>query len=183
MANDKVYKYYTELPGWAKGVVIIGGLGIAYIVGTTIYKKVVSLPALIDQKNKLDELNKDLDKKKQEGQAPSFSQTQYNNWADAIVAGFTPCETPGVPVPTILGKNWVLRTGPRRVYDILAQLKNDADFLSLQKAYGIRSIQRGWWCPNKNNMNLNTIVTDMTIATEKDLLNQVLAKKGISYRF
>ena len=42
MANDKVYKYYTELPGWAKGVVIIGGLGIAYIVGTTIYKKVVT---------------------------------------------------------------------------------------------------------------------------------------------
>ena len=67
--------------------------------------------------------------------------------------------------------------------ELQTQLKNDADFLSLQKAYGIRSIQRGWWCPNKNNMNLNTIVTDMTIATEKDLLNQVLAKKGITYRF
>lgn len=40
MENKGVYKFYTELPAWAKGAVavaIIGGIG---LIGFMVYKKV-----------------------------------------------------------------------------------------------------------------------------------------------
>ena len=37
MANDKLYNYYKDLPPWAKGVVVVGGLGMVYIIGSKIY--------------------------------------------------------------------------------------------------------------------------------------------------
>ena len=37
MKTDNVYKYYKDLPPWAKGVVVVGSLGLAYIIGSKIY--------------------------------------------------------------------------------------------------------------------------------------------------
>jgi LysM repeat protein len=39
MKKDNLYKYYTELPQWAKGVVVVGGVGIIGLLGYKLYKK------------------------------------------------------------------------------------------------------------------------------------------------
>ena len=39
MKKDNLYKYYTELPQWAKGVVVVGGVGVVGLLGLRIYKK------------------------------------------------------------------------------------------------------------------------------------------------
>ena len=102
MAN-KVYEYYEGLPSWARGVVIVGGLVVVYIVGYTIYKKIQTLASSADTQNKLNQINDDLNSKLKQGQQPTFSSTQYNNFADEITAAFTGCDwsSPIIPVPTL----------------------------------------------------------------------------------
>jgi lipid-binding SYLF domain-containing protein len=38
MAENKAVEVFKELPSWAKGVVVIGVLGIGYIIYNRIYK-------------------------------------------------------------------------------------------------------------------------------------------------
>jgi hypothetical protein len=49
MADNKIFKVYQELPQWAKGVVVVGGLVVTYIVGSTVYKKVKSSQLFINE--------------------------------------------------------------------------------------------------------------------------------------
>jgi DMSO reductase anchor subunit len=52
MAN-KVYDYYKDLPSWAKGVTVVGGLVIAYIIGNRIYKGIKASTEFRGQKETL----------------------------------------------------------------------------------------------------------------------------------
>jgi outer membrane murein-binding lipoprotein Lpp len=182
MANDKVYKYYTELPGWAKGVVIIGVLGVTYIVGSTIYKRIQRISSDAEEKSKLDQIQKELNSKKNSGQSATFTDIQFNNFADAAQNAFTNCRLPIVPCPTSLGI--VCQSNSfREFYPIIKQLKNDVDFLQLQKSFGVRTITKSWACGGNIRMNLPTLVKDQLNSYEIKTINSAMSEKGITYSF
>ena len=43
-AYEKTLEYYKELPSWAKGAVVVGGLLIVYIVGNKVYSALKPRP-------------------------------------------------------------------------------------------------------------------------------------------
>jgi hypothetical protein len=186
MADNKIFKIYQELPQWAKGVVVVGGLVVTYIVGNTVYKKIKSFQDSADAQNKLNQLQEDLDRKLKQGQQPSFSSTQYNNFADSIQGLFEGCDysSPLVPVPT----TWLLNVGwsnsGASLFNILYQFNNDVDFLALQKAFGTRTISKGWYCGGDyTNTTLTQAVNKQLNTQEIGAINKLLTQKGITYRF
>jgi hypothetical protein len=186
MADSKVFKVYQELPQWAKGVVVVGGLVVTYIVGNTIYKRIKAFSDSADAQNKLRQLEDDLDKKLKQGQQPTFSSTQYNNFADSIQTEFEGCDytTPFIPVPT----TWILYIGwsnsGASLFNILYQFNNDVDFLALQKAFATRTISKGWYCGGDyTNVTLSQAVNKQLNSQEIAAVNKLLTQKGITYRF
>jgi hypothetical protein len=186
MADSKVFKVYQELPQWAKGVVVVGGLVVTYIVGNTIYKRIKAFSDSADAQNKLRQLEDDLDKKLKQGQQPTFSSTQYNNFADSIQTLFEGCDytTPIIPVPT----SWILNIGwsnsGASLFNILYQFNNDVDFLALQKAFATRTISKGWYCGGDyTNVTLSQAVNKQLNSQEIAAVNKLLTQKGITYRF
>ena len=63
MAENKIFRVYEELPQWAKGVVVVGGLAVTFIVGNTIYKRINAFSDSADAQNKLRQLEDDLNNK------------------------------------------------------------------------------------------------------------------------
>jgi len=120
---DNLYKYYKDLPGVAKAAVLIGGGVILYMVGKPIYLKLfpsdAQKKAILDNKAAEADLNQAL----KSGAKASYPDSQYSAWASKLADTFSGCD--------------VLLLAGQPVRDILNQLKNDVDFLKLQKAYGI----------------------------------------------
>ena len=50
MKDSKVYQYYTELPQWAKGAVVVGAGLVLFLVGKRVYRAV--FPSDEERKNK-----------------------------------------------------------------------------------------------------------------------------------
>ena len=86
----KVYQYYKDLPPWAKGVVVVGGAVVVYLVGSRVYravfpteaqkKKIVRKPKL---KLKVDEIKSDFGFEEtvvgQDGKARLFDDEYKDN--------------------------------------------------------------------------------------------------------
>ena len=118
----KVYQYYKELPSWAKGVVIVGGVGLVFVVGRPIYAKL--FPSA-DAKNAaaiLDDASLDIAKFTRAGLKPSYPDAQYTQLADTIYNAQR----------TSIGFD------SGRIKDSLMAMKNNLDVAKLAKAYGVR---------------------------------------------
>jgi hypothetical protein len=182
MEQNKAMKIYEELPPWARGVVIVGLLGITYIVGNTIYKKAQQISSDAEEQSKLDLIQKELDSKKSSGQIPSFTDIQFNNFADAAQNAFTNCRLPIIPCSTSLGVACQSNSF-REFYPIIKELKSNVDFLQLQKSFGVRTITKSWACGGNIRMNLPTLVKDQLNSYEIKTINSTLSDKGIIYTF
>jgi hypothetical protein len=61
MKTDNIYKYYKDLPQWAKGVVVVGTLGAIYIIGSKIYSALQPKPReIVNIENDIDKLKNKL---------------------------------------------------------------------------------------------------------------------------
>lgn len=182
MAENKLFKVYEELPGWAKGVVVIGGMAIAYAVGSTIYNRIKRISDDADQQDKLNKVQEELNKQNQQGVKATYTDVQFNNFADAAQNAFTNCRVPVIPCSTSLG---VLcqSNSYREFYPIIEQLKNDADFLQLQKTFGVRTISKQFYCGGDIRMNLPTLVKDHLNKYEIATINSTMKANGINYTF
>jgi len=168
MAN-KVYDYYKDLPSWAKGVTIVGGLAIAYIIGNRIYKGIKASSEYKGQKETLNQQEAEIKNLQQTGMRLSYPPSQYKAWADAIASAFAGCD----PLGNSLGA----------IAEPINKMKNNLDFLKLQTSFAIREYdQCGWGTGNFKN-NLQSAVNDELTQKEINFLNKVLRDKGITYQF
>jgi hypothetical protein len=117
MANGKLYNYYTELPPWAKGVVVVGGLGIAYLIGSKIY--VALKPKPQDIKNVENDITR-LGAKMQ----PSYGDATYDQYANTIYNA----------------QRTSASNDSGAIVDVALLMKNDLDVAKLVKAYGTRQV-------------------------------------------
>jgi len=115
MANDKLYNYYKDLPPWAKGVVVVGGLGMVYIVGSKIYAALKPKPQdIVNVQNDIVKLETKMQ--------PSYGDASYDQYANTIYNAQR----------TSAGND------SGAILDVAKLMKNDLDVAKLVKAYGTR---------------------------------------------
>jgi hypothetical protein len=183
MAN-KAYQYYTELPSWAKGIVVVGTLGVVYFLGRSILNKIQANAEVQKQMQTITSQKDEIKNLQDSGAKPSFADSQYKSWADGIVSQFKGCDiVPKVPlVPAnFLGfiTNW---SGSGAYFvNIIDKFKNNLDFLKLSEAYGVRSYPDCGW--GDVNGTLAQAVANELDDNEIKAINKSLSKKGITYSF
>jgi hypothetical protein len=168
------YKYYTELPPWAKGVVIVGAGLVVYMVGSKLYRKIIPTQTTKDAKNELNVIDVEIKNNAKNGIKASYPDSQYVAWVRNIVDAISGCDYSAILI-------WSF--GFQKVYDIFDKLKNDTDYLLLQKTFGIRTISKGVLCGgNYENVSFSQAMSKQFNNVEINLLNTRLKSKGISYR-
>lgn len=74
-------------------------------------------------------------------------------------------------------------TDEQAIYNVFWKLYNDADYLAVKNAYGIREVSSGTWNPEANfKGTLIGALTSELSAEEKKKINDILRKKKIKYR-
>ena len=168
----KVYQYYKDLPPWAKGVVVVGGALVVYLVGSRVYRAV--FPTETQRKNR--ELEKNIDseisKLQGNGKKASFSDSNYNTFANTIYNSM----------------RFAVGDDYSTVESTLKRMKNDLDVAKLVKAFGVKQ-DYFFGLPTGDKMDLFTYI-------QKELgneyggltnyrvkrINEDWSKKGISYQ-
>jgi hypothetical protein len=175
MAEKGLMKVYTELPSWAKGVVVVGGLTVAYLAVTSILKSIKSKKIEAESKAEISQANTELNTQIQSGNGPSIARSQAEVIANAIVSAANDCGT-----------------DQKSIYAQFDKVKNQADILLLVDVFGLRKKVR---CPFSDDpresffssdtppMSLSAMINSELDATEIATLNNKLASKGITYKF
>ena len=168
----KVYQYYKDLPPWAKGVVVVGGAVVVYLVGSRVYRAV--FPTDAQRKNR--ELEKNIDseisKMQGNGKKASFSDSNYNTFANTIYNSM----------------RFAIGDDYGTVESTLKRMKNDLDVAKLIKAFGLKQ-DFFFGLPAGDKMDLFTFVQKelgneyggLTNYSVKRI-NEYWSKKGILYQ-
>lgn len=163
-----VYKYYKELPPWAKGAVIVGGITVTFLTGRATWRKVKSML----EKGKLmkegKEAGQELINLQKQGINPTISDAQVEGFANTLQTAFSGCGT-----------------DEAAVINVVRQLKNEADVMKLIAKYGLRKHDACNWefDFSDKEMTLSAAISDELDVFEKAAVNVQLEKNGIKYRF
>jgi hypothetical protein len=181
--ESKSYQYYKELPSWAKGVVVIGVLGVTYLFANQIIKKIKEDAAKKSAEENLNQSRSELQQQQQNGVPATFSKSQYDAMATEIADEFEGCDTSGLNFGVIL-EYLDLSTSAKKVYDIVGKLNNNRDFLELIDSFGVRTWDAcGVWNGNVENKTLYQGVTNELNGGEIKFINNYLKQRGITYQF
>lgn len=179
--SNKALSVWNGLPTWAKGIIAVGGVAIAYfgIKGfiNKLKEDAQKQDAVVTQQTQEQELQ-DL---KNNNVPLTFRDSQYKQWADELQNQFDGCDA-SLSVAWL--SKYMMSTSGAKLGNIIIQLKNDADFLALSTAWGSSRTydQCGLWTGNFTG-NLSQAVTDELTQNEINVINDQLSKQGITYRF
>jgi hypothetical protein len=98
-------------------------------------------------------------------------------WADSIQKQFDGCDM------SVGAGGAVLTSSGQVLNDICIKLQNDADFLKLVAAYGVRTYDQCGYFTGDFTGSLYQAVTDELSTSEVDAINKVLVKHNVTYRF
>jgi hypothetical protein len=136
----EAYKYYKELPPWAKGVVVVGGAVALFFVGKKLYS--IVFPSAEAKRNA--ELTRNIDTeiaRLQKTQKATFPDSSYNTLANTIYNSM----------------RFAVGDDYGAVQDSLKKMKNDLDVAKLIKAFGTRQ-DYAFGIPVGDKMDLLTYV-------------------------
>jgi len=151
---------------WIKlGVFVAGGVALAFGVKKVLdYFKPESKREQSESKQVITELEAE-----QKKQKASYAPSTYSGWASAIAQA-------------IFGAG----TDSAIIFDIFRKLKNNTDFLMLQKAWGNpkRQVYPDWFVfySTGRKFTLSEALRDDMSSTEIQKINNILSSKGIKYR-
>ena len=147
----------TGLPAWAKGIIAVGVVG---GIGFAIYKISKKGKELL----KPDEAKKDIKKLEEIGQTPTYMEAQYVGFADAIYAA--------------RGCNNFFGTDEDAIYNVFRKMVNDIDVAKLIEKFGERRL-----CFSFTESTLGGFLSSDLDQDEIKIINDILEKKGIKYKF
>jgi hypothetical protein len=158
---------FTGLPQWAKGVIAVAILGgVAYGV----YAITKTLKGAKENRDDKEE-QKGWDSEEEQilkdpKRKATLSSAQLRAMANKI---FSAMDGYG--------------TDEEAIVSVIRSLKTDGDFVGLQKAFGIRTIDSGYLNPAPNfKGTLNAALTDELSNYYKQRINKILSNKKIKYR-
>jgi len=168
MANN-VYSYYKELPSWAKGVVVIGGIAIVYFTSKQLISRIKGQSEEKKMRESIITQESELKNKLDTGLRLSYPDSQYQSWATQIASEFAGCD----PANSSFSK----------FMNIIYKLKNDVDFLKLSTSFDIKTYdQCGLWNGDFKG-NLHEAVNDEFDNNELLKINKALQNQKITYQF
>jgi hypothetical protein len=191
---SNITSVYTDksINGWLRGVIWVGTIVVVYVGGKAIYTKLFPSADTIAQQQRQQQLGNDINDLLQT-QTQTFPQSQYNNDADSIVAAFSGCDITNnslaslTELVTFENIPRFLSNSGATVYNILFSYKNDLDVLSLEKAFGTRTIPKHFPCGSGTFLNgdftdvdLSAAVTKQLTSIEIGMINSMLESKGIT---
>ena len=164
MADTKT-NFWKDLPGWAKGLIVVIILIVVIFILYKVYKMISDKQGSSD-KGDVRDSQKDLNDLIKNGIKPSFQQSQYDGWANSLRLSFDGCGTDNGPWKSVFGK-----------------MNNKADVLSLIASYGIRTYDACGIGTGDTSSTLPAAITDELSSSEISELNSMLSSKGITYQF
>ena len=185
MAN-KVYDIYKDLPSWAKGVVVIGGIAIVYFTTKSILNRIKLSAESKKDRETIKTQEKEIKDLETTGTKASFPESQYRTWASQLKSQFDGCDGSfGRPIlqfipPTWLGNIMWSNSGAMTA-NIFYKLKNNIDFLKLSSAFGIATYDQCGLFNGNFTGNLQSSIVDELDENERISLNKILNKNGITY--
>ncbi len=156
--TSKVLLFFKDIPGWAKGIILIIIVLLIVWLVYKFYKNV--MPKTAQDIN----ITKDKNDLSDQGQKPSFVRAWYDSAADKIYSCGAGQRVGG--------------TDESCMYAVFVQLKNELDIVLLTEAFGIR--RKGF---SFSDANLGGFIADEMNPEEISALNNILARRKINYRF
>ena len=157
----------TNLPAWSKGVIgvlIAGGSAFALF---KLYQYFGKLKEQEGQKAELDTTKKALTDLTKVGKGGSLTPVQYTQLANKLQTAFA-------GYGTDFGA----------IMQVMVQIKNEYDVLSLRQAYGVRKISSGRFNLSSDfEGTLDQTMTEELSSSDISKVNMQLAKQGIRNRF
>lgn len=155
------------MPAWAKGTIAVGAMVAIFVAAYMINRAVKNKKALQGAKKETDATNDTVKTLTAQGQKPTLDALKLSTISNQL---FTAMDGYG--------------TNVNAVYAAFANVNNDIDVVNLIKTYGIKEISTGAGNPSPNlKGTLSQALTDELSASEMTALNNLLARKGIKYRF
>lgn len=171
----KVYQYYKELPQWAKGLVVVGGVAIVYFTSKSILDSIRARKNQAAQLREVDNANTELIALAKKGIKPTLPQSNYEALSNSLVDAFNGCGTDF-----------------SKVKSIFDQLKNQADALLFVKTFGLRKKQRCLFSDDPRESFFSNFTPPMSLSAHlaSDLsssniatINKMLKAKNITLQF
>jgi len=159
--TSKVLGFFKDVPGWAKGIIVII---IVLLLAWLVYKFYKNVKPPSDQQKDLETDKNDLLK---QGQKPSYSRSQYQSFSDSLFEAMHGMGTDEDEIISVFGK-----------------MKNTLDVVLTIEAFGYRDYKDdsllGY---NVKSMNLNQWLSAELDTADKGKINTTLSAKGIKYLF
>jgi hypothetical protein len=164
--SNKSFEVYKELPAWAKGVTIVGGLTVIYIFASQVIKKIKEQAANKQNNQSVEEAKDEVKVLEQRGMKPTIAKSRASAMANQIVDTFKHAD--------------LLLQSAALMRRIFGELNNDLDYLLLKTAFGIRTYPDAFW-GNVSNVTLEGAIQNELMPMTITELNNILLKKGIKY--
>lgn len=157
---------YNDLSPRAKSFVSLAGI---IVGGIIVYKLYKGSQGAISRFNSRDELKDTADELQQANQNSSTRQTITNTQASIFANNIYESMD-----------GW--GTYEETIVDTFKKLKNNADFLAVNKAYGTRTVfSRTWFVPDQTSTMIPALHDELS-QYWIDEVNKILDNKGITYR-
>jgi hypothetical protein len=177
MAQNKALEVYKGLPDWARGVVAVGGIGIAFYIGYTLVRRVRTQAEIKEAQVESDTAKEELEKLKNQGIKPTISNSQAESLVNSLREAMNGCGS-----------------DEEMVYDTFRKLNNDADVQLLISRWGVRyympcavtdPISYAIYLRNDKKFggNISAWLNSDLTNSEIKKINDILAKKGIKHKF
>jgi hypothetical protein len=159
---------YNGLPLWAKGVVVVGGALLGFIVVKSILNKIKATADLKDQMKVRDSAANEIKNLYNQGIKQTLTNAQLESMSVEMAQSFAGC---GYKIENI-----------KRLFD---RLQNEADLQAFLRIYGVRKYDGCNWEMNwgDSEFNLSSALADELKAFQISEINAILGKKGIKFRF
>jgi hypothetical protein len=164
--GNKTFEVYKQLPSWAKGVTIVGGLTVVYIFASQVVKKIREQAANKQNEQAVESAKDEIEKLKQSGMKATITKARADAMADSIVNQYKNAD--------LLLQSGALTT---RIFN---ELKNDLVFLMLKTSFGVRTYPDAFF-GNVSNVTLEAAIQNELFNTTINSLNKILKTKGIKY--
>jgi hypothetical protein len=158
---------FNNLPGWAKGAIAVSATAATFYTMYLIYTKIKAINAKAKSQKEVGDVTSDLNSEIQSGKKPTLTASQISGIANEL---FTAMDGYG--------------TSYEGVLKAIVKVNNQTDLLSVIKSYGVREISSGKYNPEPNfTGTLGQALANELASDERQAVNLMLARKGISHKF
>ncbi len=154
------------LPPIVKVAIGVGAGLLALAIFVVIKRNINNIKNAADSKKEVGEADATLKKLQQSGMKASQDGLKIQQSANSIFSGLN-------------GSG----TDEQSIYRAFTNINNDVDMINLIRAYGVRELNSGIALVPNYKGTLSQCLTNELDANEIKALNDLLARKGIKYRF